>query len=367
MRLGAGAGHLYAALMFVCGVSGVCAAQNAGTETGATEGIIQSESERIRGRVEALGGWRAWDDSLAGWRQAIDAMPLEGKGRGGIEATLFHVGSVGFLQRGLSLKSPGDSPVQPWEAGGVKAAREFSLQLAERGIGLVVVPVPCALSIYPERSGATPPAEVGVQYLHLVSELLANGVDTIDLYSPFLENRFDGEETLYYRTDHHWNSRGILLSASLIAERLARFKLITEARTHPPLYTRKELRLEDWRGALSPEADMEKYPSENIERSQILNQDGTLYAEPKSAPVLLLGDSFVQYVQFKGTATEIGANLAYELNCPVQTISNYGLTAAQMPRLVARKGPDFLNNRVVVVWIMFDISFHDPAALPEVR
>ena len=321
--------------------------------------IIESEIERINTRVEGLHGWKAWDDSLAGWREAIGALPIEGKGRAGIEATLFHGGTIGFLKRGLNLMTSKDAPTQPWEASAVAAARELSSQLAARGIDLIVVPVPCKLSIYPERSGTTPPAEVGVQYMRLVSELLVNDIEVIDLYTPFIENRFDGNEMLYYRTDHHWNGRGIALGASLIAQRLSRYEVIVEVKARPARYSRKGVVAKNWRGELAQGADPQKYMPEEIERLQVFNSEGTLYAEPLAAPVVVVGDSFTLYERFKGTATDIGPNLAYELNCPVQTVANYGIVAHQVPRLVARQGPDFLDNRIVVVWVMMDISFQE--------
>ncbi len=337
----------------------LCIGQDGAAESDGTARIIEGELERIGGRVESLGGWKAWDDSLAAWREAIGALPVVGKGRSGIEATLFHGGTIGFLGRGLGLRDAADVPAEPWEASAVAAARELSSQLAARGIDLIVVPVPCKLSIYPERSGSTPPAEVGVQYLRLVSGLLSNQVQVLDLYSPFLERRFDRGEMLFYRTDDHWNGRGIVLSASLIAERLSQYDAIAEAKGRPPVYERKSVTVKSWRGKLAEGTDQWKFPPEDNERFQIFNADGTLYAEPLTAPVVVLGDSFALYQRFNGTATDVGPNLAYELNCPVQTLVNYGILAQQVPRLVARQGQDFLNNRVIVVWVMMDISFQD--------
>ncbi len=78
-----------------------------------------------------------------------------------------------------------------------------------------------------------------------------------------------------------------------------------------------------------------------------------------SDPFTWMGDSFGLFQRFKDTATDVGPNLAYEINCPVQTLVNDGILAQQLPRLLARQGPDFLADRVAVVWIMKDIAFQD--------
>jgi len=319
--------------------------------------IIERESNRIRSHVETLGGWAAWEKSLAGWRQAIGALPYEGHGRCGTDGMLFYGGTIQFLQYGLAPVPTKAGPPQSWEVSAVAAARELSAYLATRGIDLIVVPVPNTLSIYPERSGTAPPSQVGVQYLRLVSELLANNVEAIDLYTPFLERRVEGEQLLYYPTDHHWNNRGIALGASIIAERLSRYATVEEAKRRPPNYTRKTVTITQWSGGLTLDADPAKYPPQDIERDQVSNADGTLYAETAEAPIVVIGDSFAQYHRFVGTASDLGPNLAYEINCPVQTLSNDGIVAREVPRRIARQGAAFLNNRVAVVWVSMDNSF----------
>jgi len=318
---------------------------------------IQQEKKRIESTVQALGGWKAWDDSLAPWRKAILELPIVGRGRRGTDGMLFSGATTDFLQRRFGPVEAPNEILPPWETAAVTAARDLKELLAKRGVDLIVAPVPCTLSIYPERGGIPSPKEVGIQYLRLIYELLVNDVDVIDLYTPFRERRYKNDELLYYPTDHHWTGRGIVVGASLIAERLARYVPLAEAKAQQPRYRREPVTIRQWEGGLAQGADPEQYPLEDIERFQVSSVDGGLYAEPEQAPVVIVGDSFALYQRFAGTATDLGPNLAYELNCPVQTLTSDRIMAHQVSRRLARQGADFLQGRIVVVWVAMDISF----------
>ncbi|MCM1149360.1 MAG: hypothetical protein NC319_04645 [Butyricicoccus sp.] len=98
------------------------------------------------------------------------------------------------------------------------AARNLALMqeyVQGRGARFVFTIAPNKNSLYPEHMPGWVPAGSGGNRERLDALLDAEGVNYADLFAPFLEQG----ETLYYRGDSHWTSRG----AALAADALLRF------------------------------------------------------------------------------------------------------------------------------------------------
>ncbi|HTQ34974.1 MAG TPA: hypothetical protein VMI30_12440 [Stellaceae bacterium] len=104
-------------------------------------------------------------------------------------------------------------------AGHLKMVEEVASYLKGRNIGLVVAPVPDKSRVEAaELCGVDRPAVIGGRLADFETQLLAAGVDVVDLLRPI--NATGGER--YYRTDTHWNERGAKAAADAIAGALRR-------------------------------------------------------------------------------------------------------------------------------------------------
>ncbi len=112
----------------------------------------------------------------------------------------------------------------------VQAIVRFHNQLQQRGLKLLVVPIPGKASIYPDR--LTRQARQTWQSLHspteeLLADLEQQGVKSVDLFRVFRDARTELEDTkrrecLYLQTDTHWTPIGARVAADAVAGALQR-------------------------------------------------------------------------------------------------------------------------------------------------
>jgi len=275
-----------------------------------------------------------------------------------------------------------------------KAIIRFRDQLKERGITLVVMPVPGKPSVYPDqltRRAVGKERQFPSPTLDLLDSLQRQGLVTVDLFAAFQTVRAAGapagNNPLYLARDTHWTPLGAQIAAQTVAAKLSELNLdppaAKEFRTQRVTVTR-------WGDIL----DMMQIPglrdafaAETAECVQVLDpalgplvpaasaRPGT-YAYPgQQATVLVLGDSFCRIYQYPepqslgempagavtGRAGESGAkrllpgsagfisHLALALKSPVDAIVSDGGAATDVRRKLSTD-PEILEGKRVVVW-----------------
>ncbi len=270
-----------------------------------------------------------------------------------------------------------------------QAILRFRDQLKERGIMLVVMPVPGKPSIYPDqvtRRAVGNERQFRSPTLELIEELQRQGVATVDLFTAFQEMRGSGGP-LYLARDTHWTPRGAQIAAQKVAAKLSELHI-------PPL-TRKEFRTQSvtvtrWGDIL----DMMQIPglrsafaAETAECAQVLDpalgplvpgasdRPGTYCYPGQQAAVLVLGDSFCRIYQYPepqslgkmptaattarpaetggkrllpGSAGFI-SHLALALGSPVDAIVSDGGAATDVRRKLSTN-PEILEGKRVIIW-----------------
>jgi hypothetical protein len=276
-----------------------------------------------------------------------------------------------------------------------KAILRFRDQLKERGITLVVMPVPGKPSVYPDLvtwRAAGMERQFRSPTLELLDALQRQGVATVDLFAAFRAARESGglgknPGDLYLAHDTHWTPRGAQTAAQAVATKLRVMNLAPatkkEFRTQGVVVTR-------WGDIL----DMMQIPGlratfapETVQCLQVLDpalgpmvpgpsdRPGTYCYPGQQATVLVLGDSFCRIYQYPeprslgempaATATsrsgELGAkrllpgsagfisNLALALKSPVDAIVSDGGAATNVRRKLSTN-PEILEGKQVVVW-----------------
>jgi hypothetical protein len=275
-----------------------------------------------------------------------------------------------------------------------KAILRFRDQLKQRGITLVVMPVPGKPCVYPDqvtRRAVGKVQQVRSPTLELVDALQRQGLATVDLYAAFQAVRGAGapagNNPLYLAQDTHWTPLGAQIAAQTVAARLSELNLAPstakEFRTQPVAVTRwgdvlEMMQIPGLRSA---------FPAEKVGCTQVLDpalgpmvpaasaRPGTYCYPGQQATVLVLGDSFCRIYQYPepqslgempssvaaGRAEESGttrllpgsagfiSHLALALHSPVDAIVSDGGAATDVRRRLSTD-PEILEGKRVVVW-----------------
>ena len=268
-------------------------------------------------------------------------------------------------------------------AGVVRAIAHFRDQLAERGIQLLVVPVPGKPSIYSDKltSRATG-REVDSPTRELIRDLQANGVATVDLFSVFHEARRQNA-TLYLARDTHWTPQGAALAAATVAGRLQQLAWVSAGSREFSTRTRQVSRHGDVVEMMQIPGLQRTFSAELVDCTQVLDpvrgmmvpaaadRPGAFKYPAKQSSVLVLGDSFCRIYQFAeprslgqtadattsssetrrllpGSAGFI-SHLALSLKSPVDAIVSDGGASTDVRRKLSTN-PEILEGKKVVVW-----------------
>ena len=196
----------------------------------------------------------------------------------------------------------------------VRIISGFRDRLENRGIRLLVVPVPGKASVYPEmltRRAMDGNLKIESPTLELMDDLQRHGVQTVNLFQSFLEQkpRQLADEALFLARDTHWTPTGAKLAAETVAQRI-------KALDWEPKETREYLTRPIWVKRYGDILEMirmpgflTRFPGEVVECEQVidtiigpmvptgsLRQDTFTYPKQK-ASILVLGDSFCRIYQ----------------------------------------------------------------------
>lgn len=243
----------------------------------------------------------------------------------------------------------------------VPALADFAAQLAERGIGLVVVPTPVKAALHPE---ALAPGLADLVPLRNPSfeRFLARLQELeIPAYAPgdrLAEAWREKPWPLFLRTDTHWTPRAMEEAAAGLAGFLARHVALPE---RPRVaYARRQASVEgrgDLAALLRLPISRPLFPRETVLLHEVLDPTGEPWRPDPAADVLVLGDSFTNiYSQPElawGEHAGFAEQLSYVLGRPLDKIAvNAGGPAASRERLAAGRaaGEDRLAGKRLVVY-----------------
>jgi alginate O-acetyltransferase complex protein AlgJ len=288
----------------------------------------------------------------------------------GVDGWLFLTAELRFLSVGrfwgddaIKLsRSPQTELADP-----VPAILDFCHQLKERGIDLLVVPVPPKAVIYPDK--ILPELNIrkndtGFYLRGFYDQLRAGGVEILDLGPLFLENRANKHGEVFCKTDTHWSGMGCVLAASAIAEKV-RPKLTQELpRTEYATEWTDTVIDGDLRELLA--SDLPRPGTEQIRvRSVKQAATGTAVEPDPNSPVLILGDSFtLVFHDFLAERAGLLDQLAVELGFAPDLIGTRGSGATPVRITLYRrssKDPDYLAKKKVIIWCFASDEFTEAA------
>lgn len=243
----------------------------------------------------------------------------------------------------------------------LKAIVAFRDQLAARGIGLVVIPVPTKASIEPERLSFRARAEELLEnesFAEFERRLSAAGVQFLDP-APLLMDRKAGSNDLpqFLEKDTHWRPEAM----EFVAGRLA--WLINSAEpngsTGPLQISPAEI---SGRGDIArmlklPQGNREIDAPQRVPIRQVNDRDNP-WRPTREADILLLGDSFANIFSLAGLGWGESAGLAEHLSAalggrPLDCILRNSDAAFATREILSRelaRGKDRLAGKKWVIW-----------------
>ncbi len=330
-----------------------------GLPLGRAEEAADLRDETIRATRESLeqtiqdhgGSFEAWAESLAPFRQALQAADFR-RARDGW--------SFRPADRNLLLLDHLDE--RPSGRCPFEAMVHLDRQLKARGIDLIVVPIPDKTAIYPDYVvGDAAPTDriVSVAAMRLLLRLTEADVEVIDLYTPFHRHRHVDRNPapLYYgQGDTHWRNLGMRLASERIAERLMRYPAVRDAQARGNLYKGQPFRREDG------------FKADDV--LLVRTRDGADYGDDPRSPFLLTGDSYAFYNSH--LRSHFTAQVALHAGLPLDLLFREGLWG-NMPVELARRGQagGYLGHRKAVIYTFIARSLTESAwprvDLPEPR
>lgn len=278
---------------------------------------------------------------------------------------IFHLGNEKALvgKEGWYFYEPGlHYLTEPFGNEPLECILDFKAQLEERGIELILMPVPVKGMFYPQALSSRFDVSNGYlqnpSYEALNEELIHRGVKVADGAQWLQAEREDIEGPLFLKTDTHWTPQAM----SLVAQNTA--ALITET---IPLNRRLYLPMERTEQKLSHSGDiaqMLRLPegsnlieAEDVSLHPVLMRGNEPWAPEKSAEILFLGDSFSNIYSHPsmgwGESAGLVEQLSYYLKRPIDRIvqnDNGAYATRQALQYEMMRGRDPLAGKKVVIW-----------------
>ncbi|AGP34225.1 hypothetical protein BE04_43385 [Sorangium cellulosum] len=275
---------------------------------------------------------------------------------------VLHVSGPGFLEpevlrgRAREALDAGQEPIHPDPRPAILA---FQQALAQRGIRLVLLPMPDKAGIEPGplvgRDGRVEMAQ-NVDYDRFLSELRAAGVAVLDARRSVPEPR---TEPLFLAQDTHFTPGYMERIARDLGQLVIGLGVLPELAEKPVLHdvAQPASRVGDLVDMLKLPDDQSLFQAESVVVRQVQDAAGTPWEPDPSADVLLLGDSFTNIFTLEGmgwgNASGLAPHLALALGRPIDVIAQNDSGAFATRRALARElnaGQDRLAGKRVVIW-----------------
>lgn len=243
-----------------------------------------------------------------------------------------------------------------------KAILRFRDQLAERGITLIVMPVPCKPAIQPgEFSGSCAGLDRPLRnpsFEAFEQDLAKNGVLVFDCAELLVKRKLESGAPQYLETDTHWRPETMEGVAGQMKAFIQACVKLPER--HLTNYTRGQQTISN-RGDLATMLKLlpsqTYYPGQTIEIHPVFARERYPWRPDTAADVLVLGDSFCNIYSLDamgwGEAAGLVEQLSFELQRPLDrlAINDNGAyaTRALLARELAR-GRDRLAGKKLVIW-----------------
>jgi hypothetical protein len=275
---------------------------------------------------------------------------------------VLHVAGPGFLdpeQQRTREKSQLDASEPALIADPRPAILEFNAALAQRGIRLVLVPLPDKAAMEPEPLCARRCADSrpdNPDFARFVAELQSRGVAVFDAHSAAPQVP---ESPLFLQQDTHFAPTWMEQVAGALERYVTRLGVLG-----PPINPAAFHSVPQSASRVGDLVDMLKLPEgqtlflpQSVQIHQVQDTQGNPWESDPNGDVLLLGDSFTNIFSLEGmgwgAASGLGPQLSLALGRPIDVIAQNDSGAFATRQALARElaaGTDRLAGKRVVIW-----------------
>ncbi|QQS06147.1 MAG: hypothetical protein IPK50_04455 [Fibrobacterota bacterium] len=307
---------------------------------------LDSIQRTIASEVAGHGGsWEAWAKSASPIRAKASSLAASAPPE--IQALVGPSNTLVF-RRELSYVGSGDLAGLPDSAQPIRRIKAFRDSLADLGIDFLFVPVPTKLDVEPSLLGGKSGQTVQPWSRKLLAELAKNGVETVDLWKAL------SGKGLWRKQDTHWKPAGAQAAADVLAARIRSYAWFPGASKQPVSLARKDTswtEFGDLRDRLAADAKT-KFAQEKVDGAVFAGPDGKPWDDPETSPILLIGDSYLGvYQKISPRAAGFSSYLSSTLSVPVSVVMGWG-GGPEAPKKLSDRGPQALEGRRLVVWVM---------------
>lgn len=267
----------------------------------------------------------------------------------------------------------------------IPAIIDFKKQLADRGIELVVFPIPLKTTEYP---GDPNNPLVNPSMDDFLGRMKDAGVLCYNPADMLVTTYRETANSSYLLEDTHWTPQAMADTAENLSEFL-RSHVKLSAPAKPEIWTKSAMTVEnhgDIAGMLTLPPGKELSPKEKVTIHPISSPDGAPWRSDPNAEVLFLGDSFANiysdpqlgWGSNAGFAEQLSYNLGIPLDCIVKNAGGSAATRLELGREMRSGRHDRLMGKKVVVWSfaardlasgdwpVIDVTFNDEGKADEV-
>jgi hypothetical protein len=244
----------------------------------------------------------------------------------------------------------------------VKAITQFGEQLKAMGIHLIVVPVPVKPMIEPEflspayRMPSNPLQNPS--YAAFLEAIHKAGVDFLDVSQALADDKRATGQSQFLRTDTHWTPQAMEHAAVFLASKI---RALGFTESVEPVEMTRSTQVIQGEGDIAAMLKLPKpshlFPKETVTIQPVLLADGKPWSADARAPILVLGDSFLNVFSLGGIGWGASAGfveqLSYALRQPIDTILRNDAGASATREILGQelaRGRDRLRGKQVVVW-----------------
>jgi len=268
--------------------------------------------------------------------------------------------SPGFLDPAeLTRKSHGIHTIQPDPVAGIL---DFSRQLKQRGIRLIVVPMSTKPMLEGEFLSKTLAKQGALQnpsFDEFEKQLSQAGVQVFDPTPILSKAKLDSGLPQYLVSDTHWTPSGMEAVAHSLSQEISR---TGDLPTIPdPKYTLSDVPITnvgDIAEMLKLPKGQNLFPGQMVTTHQVMQSNGSEWEPDAKSDVLLLGDSFTNIYSLEGImgwgkSAGFAEHLSYNLKRPLDRISINAGGAYSSRRALAQqmaRGVDRLDGKKIVIY-----------------
>ncbi|HEX2871388.1 MAG TPA: hypothetical protein VHP33_09035 [Polyangiaceae bacterium] len=274
---------------------------------------------------------------------------------------VLHVGGPGFLEPAIiggREREAVDAGQERIHADPRPAIFAFQRALAQRGIRLVLLPMPDKAGLEPGRlrGGAADLPAQNVDYDRFLSELRAGGVAVLDARRSVPERR---TEPLFLTQDTHFAPHYMERIARDLGQLVAGLDVLPQPAQKPELrvVAQPASRVGDLVDMLKLPEEQQLFRPQTVQVHQVQTAEGAAWEPDAAADVLLMGDSFTNIFTLEGmgwgSASGLAPHLALALGRPLDVIAQNDSGAFATRQALSRElqaGQDRLAGKRVVIW-----------------